>query len=284
MDVSHLITHIGSGHSAEVFRLAGGLVIKLFRAEVGRALIAREFDGAHCAHAAGLPVPRPVGWETVDGRIGIIFEELSGRPLINRRWTWRLDRLRAGLDKLACCHVQIHRCDATNLPHRQHALLRVRIERADVDEPLRDRALAELEALAEGDRLCHGDLHPGNVIRVGDSVAPVDWANASAGDPAADVVRTEILLRYGRYGAALRKIPPLRLSRALAARHYLRGYLARTAISAAHLARWWLPVAVSCLIRPSHIDRQALLADRRFRQDVDALPLKKSQSRSKSKP
>ena len=266
MDVSLLLTHIGSGHSAEVFRLTGGLVIKLFRTDVHRALIAREFDGARCAHATGLPVPRPVGWETVDGRTGIIFEELGGAPLIGRRWTWRLDRLRAGLDKLACCHVQIHHCDATNLPHRQHALLRVRIERAEVDELLRDRALTELETLAEGDRLCHGDLHPGNVIRVGECLAPIDWANASAGDPAADVLRTEILLRYGRFGAALRKVPPLRLSRALAARHYLRRYFARTAMSAEHLARWWLPVAVSCLIRPSHIDRQALLADRRFRQ------------------
>lgn len=265
MDVSDLITRIGSGHSAEVFRLTDGRVIKLFREDVHPALMAREHDGTNRALEAGLPVARPIGWEAVGDRTGIIFEELDGRPLIGRRWTWRLDRIRSGLDKLARCHADIHACGAASLHHRQHDLLRIRIERAEVDPALRDRALARLDALPQGDRLCHGDLHPGNVIEAGDRITPIDWANASAGDPAADVVRTEILLSYGRYGASLRRFPPLRLSRALAARHYLRRYRKHTGMSAEQLAAWWLPVAVSCLIQPSHVDRAALLADRRFR-------------------
>jgi aminoglycoside phosphotransferase (APT) family kinase protein len=265
MHATHLIALIGTGASADVFRVAGGRVIKLFHESVHPGLMAREHDGASRAFAAGLPVARPIGWESIDGRTGIVFEELEGRPLIGSAPPWRIGRLRGALEKLARCHAEIHRCGADGLAYRQHDMLRARIERADVDPALRDAALARLAALPPGDRLCHGDLHPGNVIEGANGIAAVDWANASIGDPAADVVRTELLLRYGRYGRTLRRFPPLRLLRQQAARHYLKHYRRAAAPTMLRIAAWWLPVAVSCLVRPSHIDRAALLADPRLR-------------------
>jgi aminoglycoside phosphotransferase (APT) family kinase protein len=49
--------------------------------------------------------------------------------------------------------------------------------------------------MPEGDRLCHGDFHPYNIMGPPEREVLIDWPNASQGDPAADVCRTYVLLR-----------------------------------------------------------------------------------------
>src|SRR5262249_32610054 len=58
-------------------------------------------------------------------------------------------------------------------------------------------ALAMLEALPDGDRLCHGDFHPANVLVGRNGPAVIDWTGATRGDPAADLARTRLLLQAG---------------------------------------------------------------------------------------
>ena len=50
--------------------------------------------------------------------------------------------------------------------------------------------------MPDGERLCHGDFHPINVL--GDAARPfvIDWPDACRGDPAADVCRSYLLLRH----------------------------------------------------------------------------------------
>ena len=74
--------------------------------------------------------------------------------------------------------------------------LAARIARAKLlDEPRKQLLLGRLSDMPEGDRLCHGDFHPVNVL--GDASQPlvIDWPDASCGDPAADVCRSYLLLR-----------------------------------------------------------------------------------------
>jgi len=56
--------------------------------------------------------------------------------------------------------------------------------------------LRVLDGLPTGDRLCHGDFHPGNVLVAADRVGVIDWANAARGVPDADHARTLLLLRW----------------------------------------------------------------------------------------
>lgn len=56
--------------------------------------------------------------------------------------------------------------------------------------------------------LCHGDLHPFNLLRDGDRITVLDWTGALIAPPACDVALTRLLLRYPPLAAppALRPI------------------------------------------------------------------------------
>ena len=48
--------------------------------------------------------------------------------------------------------------------------------------------------------MCHGDLHPGNVIMAGDGQVIIDWFDASRGDQVADIARTSLLMSVRAHG------------------------------------------------------------------------------------
>lgn len=88
-----------------------------------------------------------------------------------------------------------------------------------------------------GDRLVHRDLHPLNVIMTGDGPMVIDWANASAGDPAFDVADTWVLFACATppSGGLERLIVPA------GRRLLLRSFLSRVDVASARRA---IPAAV----------------------------------------
>ena len=49
--------------------------------------------------------------------------------------------------------------------------------------------------MPDGDRLCHGDFHPMNVLGKASQPIVIDWPNACRGDPAGDVCRSYLILK-----------------------------------------------------------------------------------------
>lgn len=88
-----------------------------------------------------------------------------------------------------------------------------------------------------GDRLVHRDLHPLNVMMTPDGPVVIDWANASAGDPAFDVADTWVLFACATppMGGIDRFIVPI------GRRILLRSFLSRVDTVAARRA---IPAAV----------------------------------------
>jgi aminoglycoside phosphotransferase (APT) family kinase protein len=101
-------------------------------------------------------------------------------------------------------------------------------------------ALATLDGLAGGDRLCHGDYHPGNVVLARAGPVVIDWSNVTRGHPAADVARTRLMFRLGDLPPGS---PPLlraleRHGRGAFVRLYLRRYGRKHPLDRALLDRW----------------------------------------------
>ena len=193
------------GREAEVFLQPDGTVLKLMRDPRDQWRVDREAAALE-ALSAGAPItPELVDVVTVDDRPGIVMKRIEGDDLLVRLGRWPLAVLKAG-KTLAEAHAPIHDVIAPSSLPDLNADLRLRIETAEpLSGELRERALAILEGLPQGDRLCHGDLHLGNLIGSWGKPAIIDWGDACRGEPVADVARTELLQRLGSPppGAAL---------------------------------------------------------------------------------
>jgi aminoglycoside phosphotransferase (APT) family kinase protein len=87
--------------------------------------------------------------------------------------------------------------------------------------------------------VCHGDLHPLNlVISEGRVSALVDWTNARIAEPAFDVAYTAQLLEAMPVAAPRAARPLLRLLGRRAAHRFVESYQGRSAFDAARL-RWY---------------------------------------------
>jgi Ser/Thr protein kinase RdoA (MazF antagonist) len=183
---------LGAGREAEVYAWGDDAVVKLYRSGFG----------GHRAEAAALAsldghgiAPRLIDTVDRDGRTGLVLERLGGSDMLSllRRRPWRVP----GLARvLARAHLAVHEVRAPGDLPGLRQVLAARINAAAVPPRLRDHALRVLDGLPDGDRLCHGDHHPGNVLVDADRVAVIDWPNAARGAPEADHARTMLLLRW----------------------------------------------------------------------------------------
>ena len=187
-------SRIAHGRQAEVYAWDGDrAVLKLYREGL-------DMQAAEAAALAGLDgtgiAPRLLDTVTVDGRMGLVMQRLDGVDMLIllQRRPWRLPSLAR---MLAHAALRVHRVQApSDLPDLIE-VLGERIAAADLDARLREFALRVLHTLPAGDRLCHGDLHPGNTMVTADGVSIIDWPTATRGVPAADFARTMLILRQG---------------------------------------------------------------------------------------
>ena len=155
-----------------------------------------ELEAAYTAavHAAGAPVPRLLGMELVDGRKVSIYERVGGRSMWSHMVVRpsEIPRLARALAELQADVFDI--VPPISLPGQRDRLsCKIREAARRVDGSLAD-ALEHLPASDVGGRLCHGDLHPDNVILSRDGPVLIDWFDVSRGNPVADVARTALLV------------------------------------------------------------------------------------------
>jgi aminoglycoside phosphotransferase (APT) family kinase protein len=229
---------IGQGRAAEVFEMDDNRVIKVARVG-GDAAIEREAAALRVAHNAGAPVPTIFEEGRFDDRAGIVMSRARGIDMLTElsRRPWMLFRTGAKLGRL---HAQVHRVDAPSELPSVKQYVADRIAAAPIDEALRTRVLTILHELPDGDRLCHLDFHPGNVIRDAATMVVIDWSSAACGDPLADVAFTILGLEGGEPppGTPLltRLFAPV--GRRMILRGYRRAYIDHAELDEARLARW----------------------------------------------
>lgn len=160
------LERIGGGREAEVFAWGDGRVLRLAHDASRAAAVEREALALEAAHRAGASVPAVYERLTVDGRPGVVMDRVDGDDLLawlgRRPWTvWSTGKT------LGRQHVALHRVVAPEgLPPLPEELRR-RLSSELVPADVRRLALDRLEQLPDGERLCHGDFHPANVLRTG---------------------------------------------------------------------------------------------------------------------
>jgi aminoglycoside phosphotransferase (APT) family kinase protein len=252
---------IGQGREAEIFEWDDGAVLRLLRWSGDAARVQREAAAMRAAAEGGVDVPKVYGTVTVDGRAGVIMDRVDGRDLISlmgqRPWTvLRAARI------VGTAQARMHEVVAPPNLWSLREYARFKIAAADLSPELAELALATLDALPDGDRLCHGDFHPGNVLLGRHGPAVIDWTAAARGDPAGDLARTRLLLRIGaveeHMPALVRRLQAF--GRGAFYRGYLRAYERALPIDTALVDRWEIVRAADRISDGIEAERPTLLA------------------------
>jgi aminoglycoside phosphotransferase (APT) family kinase protein len=232
---------IGSGRVAEIFAY-GADVLKLYRSPAAKTEAFREAAALGLASAHGLPVPEVIEAALFDGRWGVAMSRAPGETLaaLAEADPSRTDVV---LDEMVSLHRLIHSKVDVRLPSLKRRLAARINEAKQLDAERWARLLGTLEQLPDGDRLCHGDFHPFNIMGAPGSSVIVDWLDATSGPPEADACRTYVLLAPA--------MPAL-------AEAYVERYAERSGLGRDAILRW-LPVVAAARLAEGTPDEAYLL-------------------------
>jgi aminoglycoside phosphotransferase (APT) family kinase protein len=280
---------LGGGYFTEnhAFRLSaasppwdGGLVVRLFPLAVDADTVMREAIVQREAAAAGFPTPAIVHFNPdarINGRRYFIMERMPGSAMLGGIGLGTLlgdgPRLLRRLTEVTVdVQVQLHAIDAAAV-----------VDALGTMPATVDRWFEQLARLVDGGgdgfapalrwlrsnrpaershpTLCHGDLHPGNILvdESGNVTAVLDWTVATIGEPALDVGFTTMAL-------SLAPVDVPRPLQALVARggrvmahRYVKAYSTRTQ---ADLSAKTYYEALRCAIEVGHAAHYRLAAAR----------------------
>jgi len=238
---------IAEGREAEMFAWEDGKVLRLLRDASGAAANERQAEAMRAAAACGVRVPAVYGTTVVAGRPGLIMERIQGSDLLSvvgrKPWTLFFDAILCGE-----VHAQLNEATAPAGIRTVKEYFQRQIARsAALPLHLAEFALATLEQLPEGEKLCHLDFHPGNIIMSPDGPVVIDWSNVCRGDPWADVARTELMLQIGEPppGSPILVRMLARIGGRILAWGYRRAYTRARSIDKRAVAAWKVPVAAA---------------------------------------
>jgi thiamine kinase-like enzyme len=114
----------------------------------------------------------------------------------------------------------------------------------------KDFILEYLNTLPHGDKLCHCDFHPENIlILFNGSAKVIDWMGAGVGNPCADVCRTSLILTSNILppNTPLIKCVVINIFRGNFYRHYINHYIKNTGMTLPEVEQWVLPISAAWL-------------------------------------
>jgi aminoglycoside phosphotransferase (APT) family kinase protein len=200
----HLGEKIAGGTRSTVYAWGRDAVVKVPHHDTPDEWIGYEALYVAAVHAVGAPVPRMLGIEQVGGRPASVFERLHG-PSMWAEVVAEPGRAAHHAGVLASLQNDLFELvPPVSIPSQRDRLASKIRTAATTVEPSTATALSWLDPPARPGRLCHGDLHPDNVILTARGPMVIDWFDASRGDPLADIARTLVLLGDGQ---SMRTLP-----------------------------------------------------------------------------
>jgi len=187
---------INQGGTSDIHAWAPGQVVKLFREGIPPWISQQEAWITQAVFAAGAPAPEVFGEVTLDGRSGIVLGRLEGPTLLQATRNGDLTFADAGAI-IASLGLSVHRMSPPPeaLPLRGWMAAAVRLSDDIVPKPIASGILVLIDRLQQpGDGLCHGDIHPNNVIMTADGPRLIDWTFSIRAPAALDHALTHINL------------------------------------------------------------------------------------------
>ncbi len=217
---------IGRGAQCRVFRCED-IAYKVLSEGHNLTEVLRESYALALVESLGVPTSNLEGVYKEAGHIVIAMRYVTGGELmetiIQCIERGDMSAALAHIDHMASIQIQMHHKPVRGLESTR-SIYRSHLEDGSkMPAHVSVRMLGLLSSLPDGDRLCHNDFHPRNILYDGRKYTVIDWDAAAIGDPAGDVAHS--------YTATLISSKPL-------ADAYLESYLSKSGMSRKRVERW----------------------------------------------
>lgn len=175
---------VGVGNTATVYNWDDNKVLKLFNLGYPEEAVLKEFCNAKAIGNKNFSKPKVHKIVNINNRKGIVYDKVGGESL--EAWVLRTGDLKRCATIMASLHKDILKNKIIDVPNYKHFL------ESHITES--DEALQLLDKLDDGDFLCHGDFHPGNIFISEEEIIAIDFMNVCRGSFLYDVARTAYLI------------------------------------------------------------------------------------------
>ena len=191
---------VALGRTSDIHAWGDNQVVKLYHNWFQFEWIKNEAKRTAVINQLPLASPKVGELLKLNGRNGLVFERLYGKnmlELVQADPTLISDFA----NRVATLQLEMHQLDQQPAIRRQKDKLEENLGRPS---PLPDNykaiLLEQLRNMPDGESLCHGDFHPGNIVVTAERDVIVDWNDCSIGNPLADLARSTILFIGGITG------------------------------------------------------------------------------------
>ncbi len=238
---------LSQGNTAEIYEWETDKILKLYRQGLPETLCEDELRMTKNVYELLHIAPKPFEIVHIGNRVGAVYERIQGttmlKEMLSKPWTFsKYSRL------LAQCHINIQKPVEFKLP-----TVKAKLKRDIKASPLlsneeKQQIYQYIDTLPDGNKLCHFDFHPGNIMVSNGQYHVIDWMTGCKGDGLSDIARTSIILRYSEIPRAPRFINLISknvINKIY--RGYLKEYLKATGVSIEKIRVWEMPIAAARL-------------------------------------
>lgn len=185
---------IGMGNTASVYEWEKDKVIKIFHSGYPKEAIEKEFNNAMLIRNMNFPKTKAFEMISHEGKDCIIYDMVKGESLLE--WSMKTGNVKKCSEYMAKLHKAILSNKVSDIPNYKEFLKShiPNILSADVNK--KEKISQMIDQLPDGDVLCHGDFHPGNIIILEENSTVIDFMNVCRGNFLYDVARTVFLVEY----------------------------------------------------------------------------------------
>lgn len=185
---------IGIGNTATAYEWEEDKVLKLFYQAYPKEAVEKEFHNAKAISNFKFATPKAYEIISSGDRVGIVYDRVEGESLLD--WVMRTGDAQKCATYMAKLHKEIIQNKITNVPNYKGFLKYNILNAPSANSKEQEATLQKLNKLKDGNTLCHGDFHPGNILLSNGHTVVIDFMNVCRGDFLYDVARTVFLVEY----------------------------------------------------------------------------------------
>ena len=257
---------IGKGREAEVIYWGNNRVLKLFYKEFPSNIVNYRFKVDILIEKIFTNCPKAFEVIKDNGRFGILYEYIEEVTLSEFLGRMKNTGVRKATRLLVELQTEMHKYEIEDIKSQKNTL-KWEIEQTNLlTNDQKNEIINYLEKLPDGNTICHGDFHLGNIIASKKKLYVIDWANATSGNPYGDVARSFYLMKYG-LGASDEKFIKksfihkflLKIGKSFISKIYIKHYLKLTGFSLKEVKKWDLVIFAARLREGIPLENNNLL-------------------------